>query len=234
MKGKLIVAAIILIPVVGVAFKADIGTLCSLCPLGALQLSLASKSLTPGIGFALVFFAAVVLLGRRFFCTTLCPTKLIGKKSLSFRGKPLFSSDATRRARISPPYQALLVGSVLLTSFVVGFPLFCLFCPLGLMFGFAFSLTSLFITYEPSWNLIVFPAILLLEFKVLRGWCSRLCPLGALFHLVGRKKKPYPTASAQPEHAVCSSCAKTCGKGGFAPGDTEVSPDTDTPAPCQQ
>jgi ferredoxin-type protein NapH len=37
---------------------------------------------------------------------------------------------------------------------------------------------------EPSWMLLIFPAIVVLEIFVLRKWCLKWCPLGAVMSLL--------------------------------------------------
>lgn len=81
---------------------------------------------------------------------------------------------------------AVLAGA-LASSALFGFPVFCLVCPVGLTFGTLFMLWNTFVNHEPSWALVIFPAILFLELVVFRKWCHKICPMGALMSLVGAK-----------------------------------------------
>ena len=78
---------------------------------------------------------------------------------------------------------AVLAGT-LASAAVFGFPVFCLICPVGLTFATLIGVWNLFRFNEPSWALIVFPAILIFEVVFLRKWCSKICPISALVSLV--------------------------------------------------
>lgn len=80
--------------------------------------------------------------------------------------------------------QGIVLAVLLVVSFLVHFPVFCLFCPIGLVFGTMFAVSRMFITWQPGWELVVFPAILILELFVLRRWCSAICPLGFFFGIM--------------------------------------------------
>ncbi len=54
-------------------------------------------------------------------------------------------------------------------------------------------------------SLLVFPAMLALEVLVLRKWCSRFCPLGALLSLVSRLNKTFRPVSNE---ATCLRSSK--------------------------
>ncbi|MFR1638333.1 MAG: 4Fe-4S binding protein [Eggerthellaceae bacterium] len=83
---------------------------------------------------------------------------------------------AQRAARI----RATGCWAALLSTAVFGFPVFCLICPVGLTFATLIAVWRLFQFNEVALSLLVFPAMLALEVLVLRKWCSRFCPLGAL------------------------------------------------------
>lgn len=80
---------------------------------------------------------------------------------------------------------AVPVAAVLAVSLLVGFPVFCLICPLGLAFGMVFALVKTFALYQPTWDLVVIPLLLLVEFRFLRSWCSRICPIGTVLGFLG-------------------------------------------------
>lgn len=103
-------------------------------------------------------------------------------------------TDSLRRPghNALPARTAVLVAGAVGVSFLVGFPVFCLFCPIGLFFGFLYALAKAFTVYTPSWDLVVFPLVLFLEFGLFRRWCSAICPLGALMSLIGRARPRPP------------------------------------------
>ena len=100
-----------------------------------------------------------------------------------------------------------------------GFPVFCLVCPVGLTFGTLVVVWRVFQFNEVTWSLLVFPAMLVLELAVLRKWCHRFCPLGALLSLVSRGNRTFrPQANVGTcLHAAhgerCHRCADACPEG---------------------
>lgn len=192
-----------------------VGTYCNICPLGFLQITLASRKipLDMAAGVALGCIA-VVMLGR-VFCGWLCPTTLIRKTGFK-QGVKTRPQQAGRGVRYLP-YAVLLLALGL--SYVVQFPVFCLVCPVGLFFGFLFSLFKLFFAVEPSWNLIIFPAIILAEVVLFKRWCSAICPVAALFALLQKSGilrlnlKVNHETCLQSGGGRCSVCATVCEEG---------------------
>jgi ferredoxin-type protein NapH len=202
---------VITVVAVGAVGKTGFGTICSFgvgkvsfaCPLGFLQAALASKDpllqMWLPVGLALL---VLIILGR-FFCGWLCPTTLL---QYVVRGKGAEKARAGQRAGAASPANTgrpakavrngapswtsysryAVLGGGLLASFVFGFPVFCLVCPVGLFFGTVFALSRLFLRQQASLELLLFPTLLGLELLLLKNWCRSLCPLGALFGLVGR------------------------------------------------
>ena len=72
---------------------------------------------------------------------------------------------------------------------------------------------------EVALSLLVFPAMLALEVLVLRKWCSRFCPLGALLSLVSRLNKTFRPVSNEAtclrssKGEPCHHCADVCPEG---------------------
>ena len=181
---------VILVVLLGAVGKFGYGTICSLgawqisftCPLGFLQMCLASRELLPQLWLSVALVVLSIILLGRFFCDWVCPTVLLQ------RGKGGLNSNLG-----APPKQITwasyshyaVLGGALLSSFLFGFPVFCFVCPIGLFFGSLFALTRLFSTQLPSLELLLFPALLVLELWVLKSWCRSICPLGALLGIIG-------------------------------------------------
>ena len=109
---------------------------------------------------------------------------------------------------------AVLVGT-LASAAVFGFPVFCLICPVGLTFATIIGLWNLVQLNEPSWALIVFPIILILEVTVLRKWCSKICPISALVSLLSNLNvtlRPRVKADAclRSRGVDCHACVDAC------------------------
>ena len=109
---------------------------------------------------------------------------------------------------------AVLAGT-LASAAVFGFPVFCLVCPVGLTFATLIGLWHLFQFNEPSWALVAFPIVLVLELTVLRKWCSKICPISALTSLIAnanRTLRPRVDQSKclRGEGIDCHSCVDAC------------------------
>lgn len=112
-----------------------------------------------------------------------------------------------------------ILGGALASSAVFGFPVFCLICPVGLTFALTVALWRLFEFNETNWAILWFAGFLVLELLVLRRWCSRFCPLGALWTLVSRlnrffRPKAREDLCTRMTHGVpCTICRDVCPEG---------------------
>ena len=109
---------------------------------------------------------------------------------------------------------AVLAGT-LASAAVFGFPVFCLVCPVGLTFATLIGVWNLFRFNEPSWALIVFPAILVFEVVFLKKWCGKICPISALVSLVSNvnvtlKPKVDKTRCLRQKGIDCHACVDVC------------------------
>lgn len=240
-------AGLVVLAVVGAgACRISGGNLCSVgidpfafsCPLGSLELALASWTLVPPLWLSvLLVVLSVVLLGR-VFCAWICPVPLL--RNLFGNGnarttRPLPrvlpssnpGSDRTAAAVLNAPLKkwnwetyspyAVLTGA-LVSSFLFGFPVFCLVCPIGLFFGTMFAVLRLFSIHQPGLELVLWPAILVAEVFLLRKWCRAICPLGALLRLVSKLNRfVQPTVNSKQclaaRGAHCQVCQKACPEG---------------------
>lgn len=230
---------------VGTPSAFGIGDIAALCPLGGLEAMIASKTIVPPMLIGLGVVVVLTLLVGRAFCAWGCPVTLMRKVSgrgagesgasplaagggpagspaaaAEGEGGPASSPAAAREKGVVPrPSRFLVLGATLLTTAAFGFPVFCLVCPVGLTFGTLVVVWRLFQFSEVTWSLLVFPAILVLELVVLRKWCHRFCPLGALLSLIARGNRTFrPQANADAcLHAAhgerCNRCADVCPEG---------------------
>lgn len=238
---RFLTAAIVISIIVAGSFaKIGIGTLCSLdlgiitlsCPLGFLQTSLASRSVTTQtlLSAGLVVFATLFL--GRVFCAWICPATLLSfifkKRSpnlLDVRNNANHSTLAvsSNHARSKNPqitYQKTIslsvLGGSLVSSFFFGFPVFCAICPIGLTFGTLLAVKRLLFGMQPSLELVLFPLLIIAEIFLLRSWCTRLCPLGALLDLIGGTRLRILKPTIDPDKCLaekginCQACKKAC------------------------
>lgn len=220
------------------------GTLCSvgydaiayICPLGALETIFGSWAFVPRALICLAVVVIVALVFGKAFCSWVCPVAplsdlLRGRKArekdecertqAAHRVLERWSDTNAAQAEKHKPFRSqvdgrhvVLAGS-LASAAVCGFPVFCLVCPIGLTFASAIALYRLIGFNEPAIEVLVFPALLVLELTVLRKWCHRFCPVGALLSLLSRGNrtfKPHVDASMCARHAgsSCAACAQAC------------------------
>lgn len=228
-----------------------IGSIALVCPLGSLETMLASKSFIPQALISLICLAAICALLGKVFCDWVCPVPLwqkakdflLGAKRAARPKEPAQDSnqapchneqtDANPAAPLSEPHSsgftrpkidsrfAVLVGSCA-SAALFGFPVFCLICPVGLTFGLVIALWRLFGFQEATILLVVIPLFVVLEVLVLRKWCSKICPLGALlalFSSANRLFRPHVDAgkclrlAGDGKGVDCTVCRSSCRHG---------------------
>jgi len=207
---------VILVILLGGTCKLGYGTICSFgvwrisftCPLGFLQMVLASRNLLPQLWLSVALVVLFIILLGRFFCAWICPVALLrgvfsGKGAVNSNRGKREGKEATIQLRASssanpngllelPPKGTVwasysryaILGGALLSSFLFGFPVFCAVCPIGLFFGSLFAVNRLLFAKQPSLELLLFPALLGFEIFVLKSWCRSICPLGALLSII--------------------------------------------------
>lgn len=238
--------AVLAVALVGFHFDTAIGTLCALCPVGFLQIGVATGSvpwaLLPGV---LVVLLIVFAIGRAF-CSWLCPTSLLknifgghtprgltgrsGERSAapekgcrsSEGGAVEHSGEACascQAGNASIASQAIVLGVLLVVSFIVKFPVFCLICPIGLVFGTLWALNRVFVLLQPGWELVVFPLMLVAELFLFKRWCSAICPLGFFFALIAKARarfgfgvRPKADCATCISREGCTTCSTVCGE----------------------
>lgn len=109
------------------------------------------------------------------------PCSRCGKVSLPAIG-------GERDGRTIDSRHGVLVGA-LLSSFIFGFPVFCLVCPIGLTFASILAVGYAFSQHVFIWDLIVFPVVLVFELVLFKSWCFKICPVSALLSFLSNKKR---------------------------------------------
>ena len=220
-----------------------------LCPIGALATMIASGTVIPRAVVSLVFVVIACLLVGRAFCGWLCPVPVVSKIRLLWRKRPekrrgpkggapanLSTSEQDGRCcehcsrcedssgklekRGLVDSRHVVLGGVLLSAAIFGFPVFCLICPIGLVFALVFLVMLLFSGGDITWSVIVVPALLLIEVVFFRKWCSHICPVSALLSLIGKGNRTFrpvvdKNACIESSRGVeCGLCAKACEREG--------------------
>lgn len=134
-------------------------------------------------------------------------------KGVSERSAPLLPVGGERDGGRIDGRHVVLAGA-LASSFAFGFPVFCLVCPVGLVFATLIALWRLVGFNETTWGLLLFPTILLIEVLVLRKWCTRLCPISALLSLISRGNRTLRPrvgkGCLRAQGKDCRTCVTVC------------------------
>jgi len=245
---KITIAAAFVLVIVGLLFNTGTGTLSSfgwqeiaaICPLGVVEVFLASKTIIPRALIVLGLIILFVAVFGKVFCAWLCPVPplkgllgKIGKKvpksdsakkdqtALTASEVQLLktkecSSCAKQRAKLDSRH--IVLGGSLLSAALFGFPVFCLVCPVGLIFGTIIILWQWIGFNDISLSLLIYPAILIIELLVLRKWCMKFCPLGAMLSLMSLPNKFFrPKVDEQKcrhsRGSSCTNCIDVCPEG---------------------
>ena len=211
----------------------------AICPLGYLETALASREFMPHLLISFLVIAGLTALFGRVFCGWVCPIPLVrkllinevdeGQKdftnkvandgSVQTEDRETFKFSSTRAgASVKKKSSSGLVilGVTLGSSAIFGFPIFCLICPIGLVFATLFALMRLIKFNEPTLDLVVFPIVIIVELVLLKKWCSKLCPVGALLSIFSRFNRnlvPIVDRSRCLEESrgtKCQQCRSAC------------------------
>ncbi len=229
-----------------------------ICPLGSLEILLASKMMIPRVVITIIVVLILTVLLGRIFCSWICPAPPVKrfldnlfhrrrgrnkdvvlsddrKKSTSCEDaspnsdatdsafgntvsasqscSACSASSSTRRFKFDSRYVVLLAA--LIASLIFGFPVFCLFCPVGLLLGLIVAVWFMLTEATVNFSLLIIPIVVILELTVLRSWCQSFCPLGALFSLFSipnRFFRPHVNKSIclQENGIPCNRCSNAC------------------------
>ncbi len=231
------VLAFIALTVIGLAFKTGTGTLSAfgfrtvslVCPLGSIEAMLASRTVLPRALISLIILIVIAVALGRVFCAWICPVPLLrswilgrtkgDQDVVQGTNQEVATSNLDRQENFSGfslDSRHFVLGGALISTAVFGFPVFCLICPIGLTFATLIGLWRLFRFAEPTWTLLIFPAVLILELVVLRKWCRKICPLGALLSLLSSPNVFFRPAVDKNRCLLtargidCTVCKKAC------------------------
>ncbi len=207
-------------------------TITAICPLGSVETFLASKTFVPAVFISLAVFLVISIIFGRIFCAWVCPVPLFRKwfpKKTSVAtpvlpGEKIVETNTVAAQEIQTVSQTkktidtsyYVLGGALGSTFLFGFPVFCLICPIGLTFAVIVSFWRLIQFNEPTWSLAIFPALLILELALFRYSCRKFCPLGALISLMSRANvffKPkidQQSCLQTTKGADCKICQTVC------------------------
>ena len=146
----------------------------------------------PGwIGVAIVV-AFYLLVGGRAYCSWVCPVNPVTDAAGWLRDRLGIKGSA----HLSRNTRYWMLGMTLVGSAATGVVLWELINPVSMLHrGLIFGLGT-------AWTVVV--AVFLFDLFVMsRGWCGRLCPVGAFYSLLGRWS---PVRVSAPQRSACNDC----------------------------
>jgi ferredoxin-type protein NapH len=164
-------------------------------PYALLQMMIAGAliafDIALGATIVLVFYW---LVGGRSFCSWVCPVNMITDFAHWLRRK-IHVDEVEKQYRISRNVRYWVIAISLVISFAMGIAAFEFISPIsmvhrGIVFGLGFG-----------WAAMV--VIFLFDLFILKhGWCGHLCPLGAMYSIVGK----YSLVRVNHDHEKCTNC----------------------------
>lgn len=177
-------------------------------PLAALEVGLASRELMPTALLGAGILAFVALLLGPVFCGWVCPLGLLLDLAQSVRAgvNRLLPARALPALGLPRGVKYLVLAGALTFSVVTRLPVFQAFSPIqGLVRA---------VLYGAEVSLWFVGGILALEVIAPRLWCRSLCPLGALYAILGRWA--ILRVRVDPDRAgeiKCQRCESSCPMG---------------------
>ena len=148
---------------------------------------------------ALIVTVFYFLIGGRVYCSWACPVNMV-TDAAAWLNRRL---DLKKSISISRSVRYWLLGALLILAYLTGTVVWEWLNPVtifqrGLLFGMGLG-----------WVLV--GAIFFLDmFVVRRGWCGHLCPVGALYSLLGFFSILRITAARREECTDCMDCFTVC------------------------
>ena len=169
-------------------------------PLVALQ-SLFAGHLpeTLGIIGVVIVLAFYLLVGGRVYCSWVCPINVVTDTAGWLRDRLGIKGSV----HMSRQTRYWILAMTLLGSALTGVVLWELINPISMLHrGLIFGLGA-------AWAIVL--AIFLFDLFVMsRGWCGRLCPVGAFYGLIGRWSPVRVRAGKRSACDDCMDCFQVC------------------------
>ena len=149
-----------------------------------------------GFGIVVAFY---LLAGGRAFCAWVCPLNLV-TDAASFLRRRFGMRDG---ARLSRQTRYWIFAMTLVLATLTGTIAWELVNPVSMLHrGLVFGIGA-------GWMVVL--AVFLFDlFVVNRGWCGRLCPVGACYSLLGRYSVARVTARHRDACNDCMDCYAVC------------------------
>ncbi len=149
-----------------------------------------------GLGIVLVFY---LLVGGRGYCSWVCPVNVVTDAAGWLRDRLGIKGSV----HLSRGTRYWILAMTLLGSALSGVVLWELINPVSMLHrGLIFGLGA-------AWTVVL--AVFLFDLFVMsRGWCGRLCPVGAFYSLLGRWSPLRVSANKRQACNDCMDCFEVC------------------------
>ena len=149
-----------------------------------------------GIGIALVFY---FLVGGRVYCSWVCPVNVVTDAAGWLRDRLGIKGSV----HLSRQSRYWILGMTVVGSAATGVVLWELINPVSMLHrGLIFGMGA-------AWTVVL--AVFLFDLFVMsRGWCGRLCPVGAFYGLLGRTALVRVSAAERSACDDCMDCFVVC------------------------
>jgi ferredoxin-type protein NapH len=150
-----------------------------------------------GAGIIVAFY---LLVGGRAYCAWVCPINMVTDTAAWCRRKLRIQGTALSFVRST---RLWILGLTLLSALVTGTIIWELVNPVSLVFrGLIFGLSA-------TWAVVI--AVFLFDLVVSRrGWCGHLCPMGAVYGLIGTGGVLRISAANRTQCDDCMDCFEIC------------------------
>jgi len=158
-----------------------------------------SSDLIIGVLIIVLFYG---IIGGRAYCSWVCPVNLITDLAAFVRRKTHHEKDNIISAMKIKKFRYAFMVVLLVFSTIIGAAAFEFISPIG-MFTRAVAFT---LGFSWVWLLTIF---IFDAFVLKNGWCGHICPVGAMYSLIGSKSiiRVYHT---KENCTNCGNCLMIC------------------------
>ena len=178
-----------------------LGMLRFVCPVGFLEVTLATRSIVwTALPYTLIALGAIFLVGR-FPCAWVCPMYRV-KHWIETAAPIQQVTKRTSRVPFAVTWHdgVAILGGVLVVSAITGYPVYCVICPIGIISRNLISLGT-HLTVHPDILLVpMYPLVL----GVFVDW-QRVCPVGSIGGLANQRA---PLRTPRPDRETCVRCGQ--------------------------
>lgn len=206
------------VTVAGVCYT-SIGYFRLICPVGFIEMTLATRSIQMDLLIPFITICAILYLAGRSFCSWGCPTSYMGgivRKMASNKSYQQYTKVKKKVQKHVPQpgmddVVVMMVGT-LVGIFVFQNPLPCIICPLGTISRAIIeianhsTITHFHLALRYDTLLLLIP--MLAMFLFVRGW-SQVCPVGSLKGLIGQYNKTIVPSTTEA-CVNCKMCEISC------------------------